>query len=201
MQSSPLKVGLRIKSIRKGLGLNQFDFAKKINATVPAVSNWENGRNLPNSERLKEIADLGNLTVNELLYGSKEDYVKEVVLEYCEESGIPVVEKALKQTILNFTYTSHLRNNFDDYEQIVDFYAFSLMGDIKEVNIQDLYINAMAIKNEFERMIANNEVPDNEQTRGIAEASEKTANEILESMNETDIDKLLKMIEEHTSNN
>lgn len=74
MQSSPLKVGLRIKSIRKGLGLNQSDFAKKINATVPAVSNWENGRNLPNSERLKEIADLEKISVKDLTNDYPTDY-------------------------------------------------------------------------------------------------------------------------------
>lgn len=63
------EVGRRIKQIRKNKGLNQTDFAKRIGATLPAVSNWETGKNLPNNERLKAIADIGNLTVDELLHG------------------------------------------------------------------------------------------------------------------------------------
>ena len=48
------------------------EFAKKIKATLPAVSNWETGRNIPNNKRLKAIADIGGMTVEELLYGDKE---------------------------------------------------------------------------------------------------------------------------------
>lgn len=61
------KLGKKIKEIRKSLGLNQSEFARKINATVPAVSNWENGRNMPNDGRLKSIADIAGMNVLELL--------------------------------------------------------------------------------------------------------------------------------------
>ncbi|KAA9242799.1 MULTISPECIES: helix-turn-helix domain-containing protein [Aerococcus] len=66
-----IAVGHRIRQLRKSLGLNQTEFAKRINATLPAVSNWETGKNLPNNERLKAIADLGGITVEYLLYGEK----------------------------------------------------------------------------------------------------------------------------------
>lgn len=66
----PNEVGQRIKNIRLNLGLNQEEFAKKIDSTIPAVSNWENGRNLPNKQRLKAIADIGGITVDELLNGA-----------------------------------------------------------------------------------------------------------------------------------
>lgn len=69
MDANANEVGRRIKQIRKNKGLNQTDFAKRIGATLPAVSNWETGKNLPNNERLKAIADIGNLTVDELLHG------------------------------------------------------------------------------------------------------------------------------------
>lgn len=70
MKPDPSIVGLRVKNIRESIGVNQNEFAKLINATVPAVSNWENGRSLPNNERLKKIAEIGKLSVNELLYGN-----------------------------------------------------------------------------------------------------------------------------------
>ena len=65
-----MSVGNRIKAIRKSRGKNQTEFAQEINATLPAVSNWETGRNIPNNERLKAIADIGGITVEELLHGN-----------------------------------------------------------------------------------------------------------------------------------
>ena len=66
---SQVDIGNRIKAIRQSRGENQTEFAKKIKATLPAVSNWETGRNIPNNKRLKAIADIGGITVDELLYG------------------------------------------------------------------------------------------------------------------------------------
>lgn len=63
------KVGKRIKAIRLKKGMDQKEFSEIINATVSALSNWEHGRNLPNKERLKSIADLAGITVQYLLEG------------------------------------------------------------------------------------------------------------------------------------
>ena len=63
------KVGQRIKAIRLEKGMDQKEFSKTINATGSALSNWEHGNNLPNKERLKRIADLAGMTVQELLEG------------------------------------------------------------------------------------------------------------------------------------
>ncbi len=37
--------------------------------------------NLPNEKRLKQIATLGNMTLNELLYGSFKEYVDMLITE------------------------------------------------------------------------------------------------------------------------
>lgn len=63
------KVGTRIKAIRFAKGMDQKQFSDIIHATVSALSNWENGRTLPNKERLKNIADLAGITVQKLLEG------------------------------------------------------------------------------------------------------------------------------------
>lgn len=73
------EVGVRIKQIRKKTGLNQTDFAKLIGATLPAVSNWETGKNLPNNERLKAISQIGEISVDELLHGNKKLYLSEAI--------------------------------------------------------------------------------------------------------------------------
>lgn len=81
------RIGERIKNIRKSRGENQTEFAKIINGTLPAVSNWETGRNIPNNERLKAIADLGDISVNELLYGDLKQYIYNVLHEELLEVG------------------------------------------------------------------------------------------------------------------
>lgn len=65
-----MSVGSRIKSIRQSKGLNQEEFGLQVeNAHKTLVSKWEKGQNLPNSQRLKRIAEIGGITLNELLYG------------------------------------------------------------------------------------------------------------------------------------
>ena len=61
------KVGKRIQAIRFAKGMDQKQFSDIIHATVSALSNWENGHNLPNKESLKNIADLAGITVQKLL--------------------------------------------------------------------------------------------------------------------------------------
>ena len=63
------KVGKRIQAIRFSKGMDQKQFSDSIHATVSALSNWENGNNLPNKARLKNIADLAGITVQKLLEG------------------------------------------------------------------------------------------------------------------------------------
>lgn len=62
-------IGERIKLIRQNMGLSQKKFAELINAPKSSVGNWEANLNRPNNERLKAIAELGDLTVEELLHG------------------------------------------------------------------------------------------------------------------------------------
>ena len=66
-----IKPGNRIRKIRSDLDLDQKEFSKKIGATVSALSNWENGINKPNSSMQLRIADLADISVDELLHGRK----------------------------------------------------------------------------------------------------------------------------------
>jgi len=76
MEVDKKAVGLRIKSIRISRGFNMEEFGKLVNNTSKgAVNNWEKGINLPNAERLSIIARLGDISVNELLYGDLINYV------------------------------------------------------------------------------------------------------------------------------
>lgn len=81
------KVGHKIKSIRSRLGMNMEEFGKMFNpiANKSLISKWENGKSLPNSERIAKIAEIGNISINYLLYDVKEiedltDEEKEILL-------------------------------------------------------------------------------------------------------------------------
>ena len=63
------RVGVRIKDIRMEKGMSMEEFGKRFNTSKATVNNWEKGRNLPNKENLKIIADLAGITVQKLLEG------------------------------------------------------------------------------------------------------------------------------------
>lgn len=77
----PKVVGHRIREIRKQLGLSMSSFAERIDykSKSGTVSNWETGKNLPNNERLKKIAELGSVSIAELLYGDTETRIYNII--------------------------------------------------------------------------------------------------------------------------
>ena len=73
-----LRVSERIFRIRNSLKLTLEQFGKldNLNASKSIVLRWENGTSLPNRSRLEIIAKKGNITVNELLYGSIDEFLE-----------------------------------------------------------------------------------------------------------------------------
>lgn len=76
MQVDKKKVGQKIKSLRLNKGMTQEEFGKLFGATRGNVATWERGVSLPNNERLKLIADLSSMTVNELLHNAAEAVIQ-----------------------------------------------------------------------------------------------------------------------------
>lgn len=64
-------VGARIKAIRENVGMTMVEFGEWLETTQSAVSNWERGENLPNKYRIKRIATIGKISVQDLLHGVK----------------------------------------------------------------------------------------------------------------------------------
>lgn len=83
MDIDKIAVGKRIRDIRINYrvdGKNKTtleDFAKLVDSDKSNVSRWERGKNIPNEITLRKIADLGSLSVDELLYGREEDMVNQ----------------------------------------------------------------------------------------------------------------------------
>ncbi|WP_143448956.1 helix-turn-helix domain-containing protein [Limosilactobacillus reuteri] len=69
-------LGQRIKAIRLRLGLTMEEFIERIDnkpgrGRSGTVNNWETGKNAPNKQRLKKIAELGGVSVEYLINGSR----------------------------------------------------------------------------------------------------------------------------------
>lgn len=81
LKPDPQEVGNRIKQIRADKKLSMKDFAAKIDdkSRSGTVSNWETGKNLPNKKRLESIAEIGEITTNELLYGIEKDFINFII--------------------------------------------------------------------------------------------------------------------------
>lgn len=75
-------LGRKISLIRKEKGLTLEEFGKIFNASKGVVSNWESGRNVPSNERLKKISELGNTTVEELLYEDSDNKLNVALKTY-----------------------------------------------------------------------------------------------------------------------
>lgn len=66
-----MNLGQRIKQIRLSRGETTETFARHFDASKGTISKWENGIYKPNPDRIKQIAELGNMTVVELLQVEK----------------------------------------------------------------------------------------------------------------------------------
>ena len=69
MEDEKLKkqIGANIVSYRKRMGITQARLADKLNYSDKAVSKWERGESAPDVQTLTQLADLFDITVNDLL--------------------------------------------------------------------------------------------------------------------------------------
>lgn len=65
------KIGRFIAELRKEKNLTQQELADKLNVTDRAISHWENGRRLPDISLLKELGEVFNVTIDELISGKR----------------------------------------------------------------------------------------------------------------------------------
>lgn len=63
-------VGKNISKFRKMKNMTQEELAQSLNVTRQAVSGWENDRTQPDTEMLKNISEILEVSVEELIYGA-----------------------------------------------------------------------------------------------------------------------------------
>ncbi|MDW8563860.1 helix-turn-helix transcriptional regulator [Staphylococcus shinii] len=118
-----------IKKIRQSLGMSMEEFGKEFDVTAhkSLVSKWEKGLSKPNNERLKKIAELGNISIDELLYGTFEEYLHELakntVLRFMDKNSVEINEsnysRYLKSIYWYINFTIKREKNFFDEDFFV----------------------------------------------------------------------------------
>ena len=117
------KVGNRILQIRNNLNctLEEFGNMKEIQAERSNVSKWERGASLPNRIRLEKIARIGNITFNQLVYGSVDEFLENNIEELIKESDYPIeltdneIREKIKKELID--YVSLRLNEYSSYHQ------------------------------------------------------------------------------------
>ncbi len=70
-------LGAMIASLRKQNGLTQLELAEKMGVTDKAVSKWERDLSCPDINTIPKLAELFDVSVDELMQGKKADAVEE----------------------------------------------------------------------------------------------------------------------------
>ncbi len=67
-------IGETIASLRKAKGMTQSELAEKMNVTDKAVSKWERDLSCPDVNSISKLADILDVSVEELLKAKKQEY-------------------------------------------------------------------------------------------------------------------------------
>lgn len=118
-----------IFELRSKKGLSQDELAEKIYVTRQAVSRWENGETVPNTETLKLLSKLFDVSINTLL-GSPRKLI-------CQCCGMPLDDSSISKEIdgtYNEEYCKWCYTNgkfvYTSLEELTDF----LVGHMSNEN-------------------------------------------------------------------
>lgn len=128
-------VGNRIKSIRSSKGMTLEEFGKLFGASKGNVATWEKGSSLPNNERLFKIAELGEITVDELLYGDKKMYLINKIEE----------DLSRAERIFNDDYFFNYRNTI--IENVL--HDFELYTDLNDLSYSEIDKHAKTLTEDY----------------------------------------------------
>lgn len=87
----------KIKTLRISQGLNQTEFAKRLFVTPGAVSQWETGRTVPDTERLMAISKEFSIPLN---YFSETQYTEQELITQQVLTKLESIPKTAEAQIL-----------------------------------------------------------------------------------------------------
>ena len=83
-----MKLGQHILKLRKKQGLSQEQLGEKVNVTRQTISNWELDETTPNSEQLKSLSQVFNISIDELLDNETKEVLMKKVSNTEQLSGL-----------------------------------------------------------------------------------------------------------------
>lgn len=89
------KIGRFIAECRKRKKLTQNELGELLGVTEKSISNWENGRNMPDLSLFKPLCNEFNITINDLMSGEKID--SENYQEKLEENIVNTIDYSTKR--------------------------------------------------------------------------------------------------------
>ena len=93
------KIGKYIKEQREKLNLTQSDLGDKVHVTRQAVSSWENGKTIPDSEMLLKLSEIFSVTINEILGA---ETIEKATLELVNENNKKSLK--IKKLMISFLF-------------------------------------------------------------------------------------------------
>lgn len=135
-----IKVGNRIKKVRESL-IEDNSYRKFGNLIVPPISgggvkNWETGLRLPSDGRLEQIAKLGNVTTEYLLFGKELNGHGERIRQIRKENNLSKQDLA-KQLNVDIDYIENveLENIFPKKSEL------KILADLGKMTIDEILWN------------------------------------------------------------
>ncbi|MBO6230992.1 MAG: helix-turn-helix domain-containing protein [Ruminiclostridium sp.] len=120
-----MKTGSVIYELRTKAGLSQEALAEKVFVTRQAVSRWENGDTVPNTETLKLLSGLFDVSINTLL-GSPRELI-------CQCCGMP-----LEDSLISHEKDGSMNENYCKWCYADGNYMYSNMDDLIEVCVKNM---------------------------------------------------------------
>ncbi|MBQ8541813.1 MAG: helix-turn-helix domain-containing protein [Clostridia bacterium] len=114
-----------ILELRTKNGMSQDELAEKVFVTRQAVSRWENGETTPNTETLKLLSKLFNVSINTLL-GSPRQLI-------CQCCGMPLEDSNISRETDGFFNEEYCKWCYADGE-----YMYSDMDDLIDVCVKNM---------------------------------------------------------------
>lgn len=147
----------KLKMLRKENNLTQEELSEKINVSRQAITKWESGEGIADIENLKQISDLFNISIDELV---KEDLeverketkqykmIKEIEIDHTKHFDINISKiyelniKSINDEKVLLELSSNENDIDSNYKVLFDDKYNNLDIDIKSKNeIKDLSIN------------------------------------------------------------
>lgn len=97
------KVGNNIQKFRKAKNMTQDQLAEELNVTRQAVSNWETNKTQPDIETLEKLAEVLEVSIEELIYGEPKKPVQIVMESGSKASKAGISFGAALAIVISYT--------------------------------------------------------------------------------------------------